>query len=153
VASTEGRTPSPREAQAALDAAASQAGRVRRSDRQFAPILLWLAAMDLAIGVVVGFFPRGGSPVASIGVAVIGIGGLAGILWLFWRIRAWSTVGTIRIAWAFGIFSIWNAVVVGVSQASARWFLSAPGFRFTATAAVACLPLLIGARLLGQKQA
>ena len=149
----EDRTPSPREAQAALDAAASQAGRVRRSDRQFATILLWIAAMYLAVGVVVGFFPRGGSPIADFSLAVIGVGGFAGMLALFWRIRAYSRAGTIRFIWAMALFTIWNALAVGVSQGSAWWFRSAPGYRFTVTAAVACLPLLIAAWLVGRKQA
>ena len=144
-------TYTPRTAQAALAEAARQATRVRSADAQYRPILLGLAAACLALGVLVGLFPRGGAPFAGIVVIAILVGGLAGVLVLLWRMRIYSRWGPVRFAWSCAAFTMWNAVVTGASVASGWWGPHQPGFHFTISAVVVATPLLLAAWLLGKR--
>lgn len=152
VASVIDPTNNPQEAQAALAEAARQATVVRSADAQYRPILLGLAAMCLALGVLVGMFPRGGSRFAGIAVLVVLFGGLVGTLFLLWRIPIYSRWGPVRFAWACAAFTIWNAAVVGLSIATGWWGTHQPGFHFTISAAVDATPLLLAAWLLGRRR-
>jgi hypothetical protein len=140
----------PEEARAALADAGNQATGLRRTDKQFRGILLWIAAMYLGIAVLVGLFPRGGKPLVSAAVLAIFVGGVIASFLLLWRIRAFSRRGIRWFTWsAFG-FSLWNAGVVGVSSATGWWGPHQPGLHFSISAAVAVLPLLIAAWLVGR---
>jgi hypothetical protein len=142
----------PQQARAALAEAARQATRVRSADAQYRPILLGLAATYLAAGVLVGMFPRGGSIVAGVGLLLILVAGLIGGVGLLWRIRIYSRWGPVRFAWSCAAFTIWNAAVVGVSSATGWWGPHQPGVHFTVSAAVAALPLLLAAWLVGRRR-
>lgn len=145
-------TPTPAEARGALAEAARQAARGRRADSQFRPILLGLAGACLTAGVLVGLFPRGGSTFAGVGLIFLLVAVLVGGVALLWRIRVYSRWGPIRFAWSCAAFSIWNAAVVGVSVATGWWGPHQPGLHFTVSAAVASIPLLFAAWLLGKRR-
>jgi hypothetical protein len=140
----------PEEARAALADAGNQATGLHRTDKQFRGILLWIAAMYLGIAVLVGLFPRGGKALVSAAVLTIFVGGVIAAFLLLWRIRAYSRRGIRWFTWsAFG-FSLWNAATAGVSSVSGWWGPHQPGFHFSISAAVAVLPLLIAAWLVGR---
>jgi hypothetical protein len=140
----------PEEARAALADADTQATGLRRTDKQFRAILLWIGAMYLAIAVLVGLFPRGGVPLVGAAVLTIFVGGVGGTFLLLWRIRAYSRRGIQWFTWsAFG-FTLWNAAIAGASTATGWWGRNQPGFHFSISAAVAVLPLLIAAWLVGR---
>ena len=140
----------PEEARAALADAGSQATGLRRTDKQFRAILLWMAAMYLAIAVLVGLFPRGGVPLVGAAVLTIFVGGVGGSFLLLWQIRAYSRRGIRWFTWsAFG-FTLWNAGIPASSTASGWWGPHQPGLHFSISAAIAVLPLLIAAWLVGR---
>jgi hypothetical protein len=140
----------PQEARAALADAGDQATGVRRTDQQFRPILLGIAAMDLGIALLVSLFPHGGSRIAGIALMVIFVGGLIGTLLLVLRIRAYSRRGILLFAGsAFG-FSFWNLAVIGVSIASGWFGPHQLGIHFFASAIIGALPLLVAAWLVGR---
>jgi hypothetical protein len=140
----------PQEARAALADAGNQATGVRRTDKQFRPILLGLAAVYLGCALLVGAFPHGGSRFAGIALVVIFVGGLVGTLLLLLRIRAYSKRGIQWFTWsAFG-FTFWNLAVVGVSIASGWWEPRQPGIHFFVSAIIGVLPLLASAWLVGR---
>jgi hypothetical protein len=147
-----GSTPTSQEAREALAEAARHAMRVRRADSQYRPILLGLAAAYLALGVLVGLFPRGGSVFAGAGVIVIFVGVVAATLILFWRMRVYSRWGPVWFAWSCAAFTIWNAAVVGVSIVTGWWGPHQPGLHLTVSATVATIPLLFAAWLLGKRR-
>lgn len=140
----------PEEARAALADAGNQTTGVRRTDKQFRAILLWIAAMYLGIAVLIGLFPRGGVPLVSAAVLAIFLGGFGGALLLLWRIRAYSRRGMRWFTWSALGFALWNAAVAGASTASGWWGPHQPGFHFSISAAVAVLPLLVAAWLVGR---
>jgi hypothetical protein len=78
MASMQSHSPTPQEAQAALAEAADRAEQVRRSDDPFRYMLLGMAGLYVAIGVLVGLVPHGGSAVAGIGATVILAAGVVG---------------------------------------------------------------------------
>jgi hypothetical protein len=140
----------PEEARAALVTAGNQALGVRRTDKQYRPILLGIAAMYLGCALLVSLFPHGGSRFAGIALVVIFLGGLAGTLLLLLRIRAYSRRGILWFSWsAFG-FTFWNAAVVGVSSASGWWGPHQPGIHFFGSAIIGVLPLLVAGWLVGR---
>lgn len=140
----------PEEARAALADAGNQATGVRRTDKQYRPILLGIAAIYLGCALLVSLFPHGGSPLAGIALLVIFVGGLVGTLFLLLRIRAYSRRGIRWFTWsAFG-FTFWNAAVVGVSIAFHWWGRNQPGIHFFVSATIAVLPLLVAAWLVGR---
>ncbi len=140
----------PQEARAALADAGNQATGIRRTDKQYRPILLGIAAMYLGSAFLVSLFPHGGSRFAGIALVVIFVGGLVGTLFLLLRIRAYSRRGIRRFTWsAFG-FTFWNATVVGVSIASRWWGPHQPGIHFFVSAIIGVLPLLAAAWLVGR---
>jgi hypothetical protein len=140
----------PEEARAALADAGNQATGLHRTDRQFQAILLLIAAIYLGIAVLVGLFPHGGVPLVGAAVLTIFVGGSGAAFLLFWRIRAYSRRGIRWFTWsAFG-FTLWNAAIAGASSATGWWGPHQPGFHFSISAALAVLPLLIAAWLLGR---
>ena len=140
----------PDEARAALAAASNTATGLSRTDKQYAPILLGIAAMYLGAALLVSLFPHGGSRFAGIALLVILFGGLAGTLFLLLRIRAYTRRGLQWFTWsAFG-FTFWNSTVVGVSIATHWWGPHQPGIHIFGSAIVGVLPLLIAAWLVGR---
>ncbi|MDQ6919102.1 MAG: hypothetical protein M3Z98_07055 [Candidatus Dormibacteraeota bacterium] len=115
---------------------------MRRSDARFRYILLALALMYLALGVVVGASPHGGPPA---GPAVLGIfaAGIVLSILVLQRVRAWSRSGVRRFALACSAFTVWNMAVVAVSQVVGWWGPLQPGWHFTVSAAIASIPLLV----------
>lgn len=146
-------SPTPHEARAALAEAAGQAARIRRTDRQFAIILLALAAAYVALGVVVGLSPvHGGAPFALVAFVVFLLCAPAGLLALFWRIRAYSRTGIQWFTVSCAAFTFWNALVAGVSAATHWWASDQPAGHFSVSAAVAAAPLVVAAWLLTMKR-
>lgn len=140
----------PEEARAALADAGNQATGLHRTDKQFRGILLWIAAMYLGIAVLVGLFPRGGVPLVGAAVLAIFVGGAGAAALLLWRVRAYSRRGIRWFTWsAFG-FAVWNAAISAASTLSGWWGPHQPGFHFSISAAVAVLPLIIAAWLVGR---
>jgi hypothetical protein len=140
----------PEEARAALADAGNQASGLRRTDKQFRAILLWVAAMYLAIALLAGLFPRGGWPLVGAVFLVILVGGFAVTLLLLWRIRAWSRRGLNWFTRSAAAFSLWNIAVVAVSHFTGWWGPQQSEFNFLISAAIAVLPLLIAAWLVGR---
>jgi hypothetical protein len=143
--------PTPEQARAALAEAEGRARGVRRSDGQFRFILLALAATYLGVAVVAGLHPRGG-PLAGPPILAIYAVGVALLVVLFRRVRAYTKQGVLRFSLYCSGFTIWNAAVIGVSLAS-RWFgPNQPGWHFTVSAAVASIPLVVAALLLAPRR-
>lgn len=142
-------TPTPRQAQVALAEAAGHAAAIRRTDRQLGTILLGLATVYVALGVVVGLSPaEGGSRVALAAFLVLTLFAVVGFVALFWRIRAYSRAGIRQFMLACAAFTFWNALVAGVSSATRWWAADQPAGHFTASAVVAAIPLVVAAWLL-----
>jgi hypothetical protein len=140
------------QARAALEEASVRARQVRRSDRQLSWMLLLVAGIYIMAGVLVSVSPEGGRSIA--GPAVLGILAVAigAAVVVGFRIKAFSQGG---IAWYFATmiaFNLWNAGVVGGSVATRFWALGQPAYHFGISAAVAVLPLLAGAWLLGRRR-
>jgi hypothetical protein len=153
LASVKESIPTRREAEVALAEARNQARRVRGTDQQFRPVLIIVAAAYLAAGVVLGLSPRGGLPYQGTALLVILLGGLAVGLVLLWRIRAYSRWGLARFSLSIAACSIWNAAVIGVSTISGWESADQPGFHVTVSFAVAALPLVVAAWLIGRTRA
>lgn len=142
-----GLTPTPQQAQASLAEAATWSGWARKADKPLSLILLVLAAMYLAVGAVVAisFAYRGPAIILILGA------GIASIAVLFARIRAYSRMGNRRFLVALGVFSLWNATVVGASVVLGWYAPGSSPWHFTVSAAVASLPLLAAAVLIGRR--
>ena len=143
--------PTPEEARSALAEAESRAAGVRRSDSQLRFILLAVAAMYVAIGVIVGRYPHGGH-FAGPAVLTIFAAAVAATAVLGWRIRAYSKPGMLRFTLYLSAFTIWNSVVVAVSLAGGWIAPHQPGWHFTITAAVASISLVVAAWLLARRR-
>lgn len=144
--------PSPQQARAAVAEVARHADRLRRTDGRFRLILLGLAALYVAIGLAVGL-PRVEKPALNPGFVLLLFLG-AGIVLVVTALRmpAVSRSGRTWFAWSCAAFTIWNAIVGGLSQATGWWGPAQPGLHFTASAVVATAPLLVAAALLGRRQ-
>jgi hypothetical protein len=144
--------PTPDEARAALAKANSQKALVRKADREFRWILFVVAAVYVVVaGLVSITFPRRGSPLAGTIALLVVAGGLAAIVVLGRRVRAYSTGG---IAWyvaAIAIFLLWNFAVTGVSLLSGWWSPKQPGYHFAISEAVGAIPLIVAAWLFGRR--
>jgi hypothetical protein len=142
--------PTPREAQAALAEAVSQAARVRRADHQLGWIVLGIAAMYLVVGFLMSTLPdprRAGSVIGPAILAVMVVG-LVGLVFVGLRIRAFSRAGILLYFGGVGAFGLWNGIIVGVSIATRWWASTQPGYHFGITAAAATIPLLVAGWLI-----
>jgi hypothetical protein len=144
--------PTPDEARAALAKADSQKALVRKADREFRWILVVIAAVYVVVAALLSIaFPRRGSPVAGIVALAVIAGGIAAIVVLGRRVRAYSTGG---IAWyvvAIAVFLLWNFSVTGVSLLSGWWSPRQPGYHFAISETVAAIPLIGAAWLFGRR--
>jgi cell division protein FtsW (lipid II flippase) len=145
--------PTPSEAQAALAEASSQAARVRRSDHQLGWMLLGIAAVYLAAGGVISTLPdlRRGRPFAGPAILAILIVGLAALIVVFLRIRAYSRAAILVYFGGIAAFNVWNAIVVGVSIGTRWWASTQPSYHFGVSALVGTIPLLVAARLIWRR--
>lgn len=145
--------PTPLEAQAALAEANSQAVRVHRADHQLGWIVLGIAAIDLAVGVVVSTLadPRRGGPVAGPAILAILVVGLVGVVLVFLRIRAYSRTAILLYFGGIAAFNLWNAIVVGVSIGTRWWASTQPSYHFGVSVAVGTIPLLVAAWLIWRR--
>ena len=144
--------PTPDEARAALAKANSQKALVRKADREFRWILVVIATVYVVVAALVSIaFPRRGSPLAGMVALLVIAAGIAAMVVLGRRVRAYSTAG---IAWyvvAIAIFLLWNAVVTGVSLLSGWWSPRQPGYHFAISEAVGAIPLIVAAWLFGRR--
>jgi hypothetical protein len=144
--------PSPQEARVALAEASSQATRVRESDQQFRWVLLGLALAYLLLGAVVSASPtRGGATFAALAFVIIIAAGLVGTIVVIARIRAYSRAGLRWFTVACAAFSLWNAVVCGVSLVTGWWSANQPSYHFGVSAVACVIPLVVAAWLLGRR--
>jgi hypothetical protein len=115
-------------------------------------LILWIvAALYLAVGALLSGNPRQINVLIRDALIVLFLGGLAGTVYITWRIRAWSRMG---IAWLLGsvaAFLLWNGAVIWVSIASGWWGPRQPGVHFGGSVVVAVIPLLVAAWLIGRR--
>lgn len=142
--------PTPHEAQAALAEAGSQAAHVRRSDHQLGWILACVAAVWLAAAGVISTLPtlRRGGPIVGIAILAILIVGVAAIVFVGVRIRAYSRPGILLYFGGIAAFNIWSAAVTGVSINTLWWAPPQPSYHFGLSALVGVIPLLVAAWLI-----
>jgi hypothetical protein len=143
------KTPTPQEARAALTEAGVRAQAVWGADTRFRPILLVLAAADVGIGVLLGFNPRGEWRYGGVVLLAIYLGAIIATGVLVRRPPARSRAAGMRFFLACVVFFVWNAAMIAVSVASGWWGASQPGFHVTVSFAVAALPLVVAAWLIG----
>jgi len=144
-------SPTPQDARAALDEANSRAATVRRADSQLRLILWILAALYLATGALLSSNPRQGSVLIGDALIVIFLGGLAGTVYVMWRIRAWSRMGIVWLLGSVAVFLLWNGAVIWVSIATGWWGPHQPGIHFGGSVVVAVIPLLVAGWLVGRR--
>jgi hypothetical protein len=153
VAKVNDSTPTPDSARAALAEVDRRASEVDREGSQYRLILLAIAALYIGAGVVVGFYPRGGSVIASVALLVLFGCAIFISLAVFWQVRAYSRASTRRFVIACVVFTFWSAAVTGVSSSTGWWGPHQPGTHFTVSAAVSSIPFLVAAWLLGRRRA
>jgi hypothetical protein len=144
-------SPTPQDARAALDEANSRAATVRRADSQLRLILWILAALYLATGALLSGNPRQGSVLIGDALIVIFLAGLAGTVYVMWRIRAWSRMGIVWLLGSVAVFLLWNGAVIWVSIATGWWGPHQPGIHFGGSVVVAVIPLLVAGWLVGRR--
>jgi hypothetical protein len=134
-----------------LDEANSRAATVRRADSQLRLILLILATLYLATGALLSGNPRQGSVLIRDALIVIFLAGLAGTVYVMWRIRAWSRMGIVWLLGSVAVFLLWNGAVIWVSIATGWWGPHQPGIHFGGSVVVAVIPLLVAGWLVGRR--
>lgn len=146
-------TPTPQEARAALSEATSQTVRVRRADHQLGWILLGIATTYLAVGAVMSTLPdlRRGGPVVGFAILAILIVGLAGLIYVGLRIRAYSRTAILMYGGGVIAFNLWNGAVSGLSVATRWWAPAQPSYHLGLSVAVAVIPLLVAAWLIWRR--
>ena len=138
-------------AAAAVAEAGHRASQVRHADLQLRWMLLAVVAADAVVAVLMSVGPQRGSRLAPLGiiaalVAAIVFGVIVGL-----RMRAYSRAG-IRIYFAAIIaFNLWNAIVISTSIVVGFWRSGQPAYHFGISEAIAALPLVIGAVLVGRR--
>jgi hypothetical protein len=143
--------PTPREAQAAINEAMSQAATLGRSDDPLRRIVIGIAACYLVAGVVVSLSPSRNSPVLWPAVLLIVIGFCVGVTMVGLRIRALSRRGQALYIWGVMAFNAWMGIVAGVSIGTRWWASTQPSYHFGISIAVAVTPLIFLAWLLGRR--
>ena len=145
--------PTPRDAQAALAEANSQAVRVRRADHQLAWMLLGIAAIYLAVAAVMSTLPdpRRAGPVAGPAILAILISGLVACIVIGLRIRAYSRTGILLYFGGIAAFNLWNGIVVATSLITRWWAPAQPSYHFGLSVAVGSIPLLVVAWLIWRR--
>jgi hypothetical protein len=145
--------PTPYEARAALAEAERQAGRLRRTDNRFRLVLLIIAGTYVSLGLLIGI-PRLERPAIPplISLPLVLGGALIWCLVLLLPMRARSRWGYGWFMWSIAAFSIWNGMVVAVSMAAGWWAPGQPGYHFSVSAAVAAVPLVAAAWLIGWRR-
>jgi hypothetical protein len=134
-----------------LDEANSRAATVRRADSQLRLILWILATLYLATGALLSGNPRQGSVLIRDALIVIFLAGLAGTVYVMWRIRAWSRMGIVWLLGSVAVFLLWNGAVIWVSIATGWWGPHQPGIHFGGSVVVAVIPLLVAGWLVGRR--
>jgi hypothetical protein len=146
------KAPTQGEAQAALAEADTQAALVRREDHEFRWLLLVVAAIYLLGAGVVSLSPtRRGGPIAGLALVIIVAAGIAGLIWVGIRIRAYSRRGVLWFALAIAAFIVWNSMVTGVSVVTGWWAPNQPSYHFGVSELVGVIPLVVAAWLIGRR--
>jgi hypothetical protein len=140
--------PTPDQAAGALAEAKLRESQVRRADGQLAWILAVLAIAAIGIGILMSLAPHLVGPA----VAALYLGAIAVVVVVFLRIRAYSRAGLTRFTLAASTFTIWNALIAGVSVATRWWSGSQPSYHFGVSEAIAVVPLLVGIWVLSHRR-
>ncbi len=144
-------SPTPQDARTSLEEANSRAATVRRADSQLRLILWIVAALYLATGALLSGNPRQGSVLITDALIVLFLGGLAGAVYVMWRIRAWSRMGILWLLGSVAVFLLWNGAVIWVSIATGWWGPHQPGIHFGGSVLMAVIPLFVAAWLIGRR--
>jgi hypothetical protein len=144
-------SPTPQEARASLEEAKRNATTVRRSDGQLRLVLLVVAAMYLATAALVSANPRGGNVFIGDALLIVFLSAFGSVLYLTWRIRAWSRAGLLWFVGSVAAFLVWNGAVIWISIATGWWGRESPGYHFGGSAMVAVIPLVVAAWLIGRR--
>ena len=153
MASMSDRAPTPHGTRAVPDEAAAQADRLRQADDRYRLVLLLLAAISAAVGLLVAI-PRA-EPLAinlRLGIPALLATGLVAAVLLLLRMPASSRWGRGWFLWSVAAFSIWNGVVISVSTSTGWLGPGEPGPHFAISAVVAAIPLVAGAWLIGWRR-
>jgi hypothetical protein len=140
--------PTPDQAAGALAEAKLRESQVRRTDGQLAWILAVLATAAIGIGILMSLAPHLVGPA----VAALYLGAIAAVVVVFLRIRAYSRAGLALFTLALSTFTIWNALIAGVSVATRWWSASQPSYHFGVGEAIAVVPLLVGIWVLSHRR-
>ena len=139
--------PSPADAAAALNEASLRVSQVRKADARLAKVLGVLLVADLGIAGLMSVAPHLAGP-AVLALYTSAIVLTSGVLV---RTRAYSRAGLQIFTLAAFTFTVWNAVVSGLSVATRWWSPSQPSFHFGLSEAICALPLLVGIWLLSRR--
>jgi hypothetical protein len=142
--------PNQQEARASLAEASSKAASVRRADSEFRWLLIVIAAVYVVGSIVASAFPRRGG-IGGIALILVVTGGIAAMILLGRRIRAYSSSGIAWFVVSVFAFIFWNSVVNGVSMLSGWWSPHQPGYHFAVSEAIGVIPLVVAAWLLGRR--
>lgn len=145
--------PSPEEAAGALAEAAGRARSLRRTDWRFGLVLMVAASAYVAMGVLVGFARVLPFAVSLDVLALVVLAAcLTFSLMLLIGLRAISRRASAWYSASIGAFGIWNALVVTVSMTTGWWARGESELHFTVSTAVAAVPLVIGAAVIGRRR-
>jgi hypothetical protein len=116
-------------------------------------MLLGIAAVYLAAAGVISTLPdpRRGGPVAGLAILAIVIVGSVAFIVVGLRIRAYSRTGILLYLGGVTVFSLWNAIVAGVSMGTRWWASTQPSYHFGISELVGAVPLLLAAWLIGRR--
>ena len=142
----------PEGARQALAEVDRRAAKVDRSGSRYRYVLLAIAAVYIGLGVVIGFYPHGGSVIASVAVLVLFGSVIFITVAVFWQVRAYSKANLRRFTISAAAFTFWNAAVAGVSSSTGWWGPQQPGSHFTLSAVISSIPLIVAASLLGRRR-
>src|SRR6266852_4399896 len=109
--------PPPEEAAGALAEARLRESQVHKADAQLGWILGLLAAAVIGIGCLMSVASQAAGPA----VAAIYLAAIAGAVFVFLRIRAYSRTGLLVFTFAASTFTIWNALGAAVSVTTGWW--------------------------------
>ena len=140
--------PTREEALASLTEAGMRSSQVRGADAQLGWILLLLVVADLGIASLISLaFHSAGPAVLAIYLTTLGM-----VVVVLVRIRVYSRTGLRVFSVSATAFTIWNALVSGVSVAAKWWGPTQPTYHFGVSAVIGVLPLLVGIWLLFRKR-
>lgn len=111
-------------------------------------MLIAVVVADAIVEAVFSFAPHPGSvaPLVIVGALVVALVAAAVI---GFRMRAYSRAGILVYFATIVAFNLWSALVISASVATAFFGRGQPSYHFGVSEAIASIPLLIGALIIG----